>query len=285
MRIALYPNPDRDHHFITTRRLIHLIHTHGGTAVLEPAMAPEIDEMLGMERASFTTCDLMISLGGDGTFISAAHHAIELRLPVTGVNLGSVGFLPEIDIGHLEEAVEIIMNKAFKIEERMILDVTCFNDEGTVFAKNRAINDVVLTRGGVSRIITAELQIDGISVEKIPGDGVIVASPTGSTAYTLSAGGPIVHPTLEMMLITPICPHTLHNRTYVSGPDTTVSLTLMPYPKEATLSVDGWAHYAVRTDYTINVCKSTRSLRFARLWQDVFFETLPQKIQKRGISR
>ncbi len=283
MRIALYPNSSRDVNLAVTRRLISLINSYGATAVLEDDVAPEISGTPGLQRASYETCDFVICLGGDGTFISAVHRDSTYNLPVCGVNLGQVGFLPEIDVARLEEAVQRLIHKKYSIEKRVMLDVSCFDAEGKRFAHDHAINDVVLARGGCPRIITIDLEIADIPVESIPGDGIIVSTPTGSTAYAMSAGGPIVHPTMDLLLITPICPHTLHNRTYVVDANTSVSLKLQPYPNCATLSVDGRSHYDVYHSDRVELVCSRHAFQFIRIWEDKFFQTLPEKIQKRGL--
>jgi NAD+ kinase len=283
LRIALYPNSSRDDNLSITRRLIALIASYGATAVLEDDLAPEISETQGLERASYNTCDIIICLGGDGTFISAVHHESAYNLPITGVNLGQVGFLPEIDVEMLEEAVQRLVNKQYSIENRVMLDVSCYDSEGKRFAHDHAINDVVLARGGCPRIVTIDLEIENVPVESIPGDGIIVSTPTGSTAYSMSAGGPIVHPTMDLLLITPICPHTLHNRTYIADADTTVSLKLQQYPTCAILSVDGRSHYDIYHNDRVEVACSRHAFQFIRIWEDKFFQILPEKIQKRGL--
>lgn len=283
MRIALYPNSLRDVNLVITRRLISSIASHGATAVLEEDVAPEISEMPGLQRTSYETCDLVICLGGDGTFISAVHRDSTYNLPICGVNLGQVGFLPEIDVEMLEEAVQCLINKEYSIEKRIMLEVKCYDAEGKRFAHDHAINDVVLARGGCARIVTIDLEIANVPIESIPGDGIIVSTPTGSTAYSMSAGGPIVHPTMNLLLITPICPHTLHNRTYIADANTTVSLKLQQYPKSATLSVDGRSHYDIYHSDRVEVACSKHAFQFIRIWEDKFFQTLSEKIQKRGL--
>ncbi|MDD4541321.1 MAG: NAD(+)/NADH kinase [Eubacteriales bacterium] len=283
MRIALYPNSSRDVNLSITRQLITLIASQGGTAVLEDDVAPEIPGMYGLQRASYETCDLIVCLGGDGTFISAVHRESVNNLPITGVNLGQVGFLPEIEVEMLEEAVTRLIDKQYSIENRVMLEVSCYDAEGKRFAHDYAINDVVLSRGACPRIVTIDLEIANVPVESIPGDGIIVSTPTGSTAYSMSAGGPIVHPTMNLLLITPICPHTLHNRTYIADADTTVSLRLQQYPTCATLSVDGRSHYDIYHNDRVEVACSGHAFQFVRIWEDKFFQTLPEKIQKRGL--
>ncbi|HPX92953.1 MAG TPA: NAD(+)/NADH kinase [Bacillota bacterium] len=284
VRIALYPNSDRDPGFGVTRRLIATIKGLGSTAVIEPAMVPDL-EGEDLVRDSYTSCDLMICLGGDGTFLSAAHHESSRDLAKTGVNLGSVGFLQEIDPDRMEEALARLVEGDYEIEYRSLLEATCFDTGGHKVLIDEALNDVVIARGSRAKSIIAALEVDGVRVQDIPGDGVIVSTPTGSTAYSLSAGGPIVHPTAEVILVTPICPHTMQNRSYVIDAGAGIVLRLMSNQEGAFLSVDGRGGYELSTGSRVRIKTSERKVKYIRLWGDSFFKTLPAKIQQRGLSR
>ncbi len=284
MRIALYPNIDRDPGFVVTRRLISYITQGGATPILEDGIAPElmVDSLI---RDSYETCDLLICLGGDGTFLSAAHHESAKNLPKTGVNLGSVGFLHEIDVDRMEKATRLLIAGQFTIEERALLASSCYDTGGHRIVFEEALNDVVLARGNIVKSINVGLEIDGERVEDLPGDGVIISTPTGSTAYSLSAGGPIIHPTAEVILITPICPHTLQNRSYITGVHSEITLRLISNQGGASLSVDGRVGHEMTTGSRVTVSVSDRKVQYIRLWDEDFFKTLPTKIQKRGLSR
>ncbi len=284
LRIALYPNRDRDPGFGVTRRLIAAIRGHGAEAVIEEALVPELAEE-GLVRRSFQDCDLMICLGGDGTFLSAAHHESARDLAITGVNLGSVGFLQEIDPDRLEEAVTRLIGGDYAMEDRSLLEAACYDTGGHRVLVDQALNDVVIARGSRAKSIVTALEVDGVPVQAIPGDGVIVSTPTGSTAYSLSAGGPIVQPQADVILVTPICPHTMQNRSYVISASATIVLRLVSNQDGAFLTVDGRGGHELSTGSRVVVKASERKVKYIRLWGDSFFKTLPAKIQQRGLSR
>jgi NAD+ kinase len=217
MRIGLYTNPDKDPNDAMARKAAATIIQLGGVPVLdfEESESPLMREP-GILRGTYNSCDVLMCFGGDGTFLSAAHHHASQNVPMIGVNLGQVGFLPEIAPDEIDEAIRRLIQGTYSIERRMLLDVVALDSEGDMKGRGTALNDVVITRGGKSRILTLNLLIGNEAVDRIPGDGLIISTSTGSTAYSLSAGGPIIQPDLELILITPICPHTLHNRSYIT---------------------------------------------------------------------
>lgn len=284
MRIALYPNRDRDPGYGVTRRLISRAQDLGAEAVIEEGVAPDL-ESDGLIRASYSTCDLMICLGGDGTFLSAAHHDSGRGLPKIGINLGSVGFLQEIDIDRMDQAVDRLIKGEYEIEERLLLTTACYDTGGHKVLVDEALNDVVIARGNRAKSISVSIDVDGERVQNIPGDGVIVSTPTGSTAYSLSAGGPIVQPGSEVIIITPICPHTLQNRSYVLCGGSEITLRLLSNQEEAFLTVDGRGGLEITTGSRVTVRAADRKVKYIRLWGDSYFKTIPVKISQRGISR
>ncbi|NLO34796.1 MAG: NAD(+) kinase [Clostridiaceae bacterium] len=278
MRIGLYANPDKDPGLRVTGRAAALIGQAGAVAIV----APDAPAVPGTERAAYATCDCLISLGGDGTFLSAVHLPCCADLPIIGVNLGRVGFLSEIQPNDLEPAVKRLVANAWAMEQRMMLDVACYDAQGRFLESGLALNDAVVSRGGRSRIVSLELTINDVLVDRIPGDGLIVSTPTGSTAYSLSAGGPIIHPELNLILITPVCPHTLHNRSYIAADASQVVVRICDYPYQALLSIDGRQEVLLDNDSTVVIRRSARSLKLIRLGPDHFYATLPQKIHARG---
>ncbi|NLZ66507.1 MAG: NAD(+)/NADH kinase [Clostridiaceae bacterium] len=285
MRIALYPNRGRDHEFEITKRLAQYIEAYGAQAVIEEGVAPDLSCNVPIERASYASCDVMIVLGGDGTFLSAAHLVSARNIPKTGVNLGSVGFLLEAEPDQIEDVVRKLVNKDYRIELRPLLASYHVRSDGVSQDVEFALNDVVLARGNIAKTITIELSIDGETVDHIPGDGIIVATPTGSTAYSLAVGGPILEPSLDAILVSAICPHTLHDRSFVLGADTEIRLALLSEDEEAYLTVDGRASCAVEKGDSVTVRTAPHKLPMIKLWEDAFFKNLPVKIQKRGVSR
>lgn len=270
MRIALYVNPLRDKNYAVRDRLIELLKKQGTEIILD--------------KKEFMRADLIMSLGGDGTFLSLAHIDTARNIPVIGVNLGSVGFLTEIDPNNLEAAVEAIHAREFTIDERLMLKQEIYSEAGELQYVREALNDVVLMRLAEGRIITTDISINGMPVERIPGDGIIVATPTGSTAYSLAAGGPIVHPAMDIMVITPICPHSLHNRSYLAPGSATIELELSDPNSAGMASVDGKQAVEMKCG-KVKIYRADRNFKILRLANDRFYQELPKKIQERGIIR
>lgn len=286
MRIGIYANPDKDTAFKVSCQTAELISSHAGQAIVGPQY---IDTPLAsadsVEIAEYASCDIILCLGGDGTFLSAVHLPGCENIPLLGVNLGSVGFLPEILPDQIAEAIGDVMDHNYKLEKRMMLDVRCYDPDENELEHGFALNDAVVSRGGKSRILMLDLVINQEMVERIPGDGLIISTPTGSTAYSLSAGGPIIHPGLELIVMTPICPHTLHNRSYVADAASKVIVKVCDYPYQALLAIDGRQEIGIGSGCSIVVKKAERSLKIIRLGADRFYTTLPEKIHARGKSR
>ncbi len=284
-RIAIFPNKSRDPDYAVTNLIVDEIVKHGGQPVMEPELA-EGFRSANIEFNSYTNCDLMICLGGDGTFLSAAHHPSTQGLPQIGVNLGSVGFLTEIEPEQIKEDILKLMQGEYQIEERMTLDVRIFDEQENSIDQGIALNDAVFARGwGNTGIITVDLTIDNVAVEQIPGDGIIVSTSTGSTAYNLAAGGPIVHPEVDVILITPIAPHTLHNRSYISANHAEVKLRLKKNSGPAMFSSDGRHIVDMKDNYYAIITGSKQKFKKIRLSGDTFYQTLPKKIQLRGMTK
>ena len=283
MRIGLYANPDKDPDYSVTSRSASLIRSMGAEAVIGPnhsgaVLAAVPDAVSG----TYASCDCIISLGGDGTFLSAVHLPVCDSIPIIGVNLGHVGFLPEIMPDDLEPCLDRLVRGLWHIEQRMMLQVACYDATGKLMEQGHALNDAVISRGGHSRIVNLELTINSEIVDRIPGDGLIVSTPTGSTAYSLSSGGPIIHPELMLMLITPICPHTLHNRSYIASDISRVIIRLCDYPYQAVLAIDGRHEVYLESDSSVVIERSERNLKMIRLGPDQFYAALPRKIHARG---
>lgn len=284
MHFAIYPNVSRDPDLKYTMRLIDAIESNGGTAWIS-AHGLEQFQYGNLHWGIPEKPEFVITLGGDGTFLSSMGIPGLEQIPRVGVNLGSVGFLQEILPEEIETKVRHLFAGDFQIVHRAMFCAECYDLAGKVHARVEALNDVMLTRGGSSNIIKVDLFINGSKVEMVPGDGVIVATATGSTAYSLSCGGPIVHPSLDIMVITPICPHTLHNRSYITDRNSTVRLQLVDQSRTATVSVDGRAIIPLQTGGYVDVCLSDNFLPYIIFGEDNFYEKLPIKIQKRGISQ
>ncbi len=180
---------------------------------------------------------LVIVLGGDGTMLSAARALLDYDIPLVGINRGRIGFLTDVSADNMLPTVQQILSGAYQTEQRILLTASILRD-GVVVGENCALNDVVITKTGKSRLIELEVHIDGQFVHRQRSDGLILATPTGTTAYSLSAGGPILHPTLDAIALVPICPHTLSNRPIAINSASKVDITLV-YAEDAGVHFDG----------------------------------------------
>lgn len=283
MILGLLANGDRDIGFAFSKSAAALICKQGAVCIVDPGFAhTALGSDPNVTLDSYDKCDLIFCVGGDGTFLAAVHEHYSKNIPFIGINLGSIGFLTEIDPEDFPVALNQILKKEFSINHRIQLDVTVYDQNGREKSKGVCMNDVVLARGIQLHIFSIDLLIDGDYVERISGDGVILSTPVGSTAYSLAAGGPIVKPELEVFLVTPICPHTLHNRSYVVTKDSTVELRLSSFHDFPLLSLDGRNDVALEKHDRIVVKKSDKSIMIAQLGHVNFYQTIRQKIRARG---
>lgn len=255
-------------------RVIGVLLGAGVRVCVEPCMNNQIREDLPEldPRTELSDCDAVISLGGDGTLLRAMQYAMKADVPLLGVNMGRVGFLTEIEQDSLEESVRKLCEGAFYIEERMLLSV-CVNEGAPMLA----LNDAVVNRG--SRLIAMDAYISNDLIGRYVADGVIIASPTGSTGYSLSAGGPIVSPDVPCMVVSPICPHTLQHRPVVVSAKETVRLQLDGEDGQGIyLSVDGQTTVPLRGRDTVYVACAAQTGKLIRLEKPHFFTLVREKL-------
>lgn len=217
--------------------------------------------------------DLVLVVGGDGTFLAACHLYAPLRVPLLGVDLGGLGFLAEVSAEEMEKAVERIASGALFFEERMMAHCCVVHEDGQE-EEDFALNDVVIYRGPFAQMIRLSTYIDGEFLASFPADGLIVATPTGSSAYSLSAGGPVVFPSLELFIVTPICAHTLYARSIVVPPSSCIQVVLESMKEGTMVTLDGQRGYALQKGEYITVRRSPFSARLARLSPGRPFYTL-----------
>lgn len=228
-------------------------------------------------------CDTIVVMGGDGTLIGMAGRIAHagLDVPIVGVNFGSLGFLTEITLQELYPILEAVLAGSASIDERMMLQAQAVRS-GKVITDRLVLNDVVITRAAMSRIIELSVAVDGQRVMQVRADGLIVATPTGSTAYNLAAGGPIAHPSVDAILLTPIAPHMLTNRPLVI-PGTSnidVSPNLDDGSRdEAFVTYDGQSGHPLEADDVVRIRKAARPLRLVRAPTRTYFEVLKQKLK------
>lgn len=223
--------------------------------------------------------DLVIVFGGDGTFLSTAREFADTEMPILGINLGSLGFLTDVELSDLDAALEELVAGKYEIEERMMLEAEVIRD-GESIDRVLAINDVVITKGSFSRLIELKTYIDDEYLTTYPADGVIVACPTGSTAYSLSAGGPIVNPKLKSLVITPICPHTLHARSIVIAEDEAVKIVVEADHEDVMLTVDGQDGLKLASGDEVIIRRSNSVTNLIKLEDYNFYHILRTRLQR-----
>ena len=223
-------------------------------------------------------CDVAIAIGGDGTIIHTAKSAAAFGKPVLGINSGRLGFTAGLELSELTELSRLISGD-YDTEERMLLDITVDGENGK--EQNSALNEAVISRGALSRMIEVSVKNGDKPVSTYQADGVIVATPTGSTAYSLSAGGPIVDTALRCLLLTPICPHSLHSRPYIFEQDAVLTLTPERAESPVFVTVDGEAAIRVADGGQVLVSRSDACAKLIKLKQKPFYQVLDDKLTNR----
>ena len=253
--------------------------TERGRAVRLDEEAAEWVGRAGLPREQVAAeSDVVVVLGGDGTLLSVARASGSRPVPVLGVNLGTLGFLTEVALDELFAAMERVLADEIRVEPRMRLDVRVLRG-GDVRASYLALNDAVITGAALARMIEIETRANGLDVTTYHADGLIVATPTGSTAYSLSAGGPIVLPEVEAMMLTPICPHTLTQRPLVLPGRTEIELRMRSRSDGVQLTVDGQAGVALREEDVVSVRQSSHPLHLITSSVRTRYEILREKLR------
>ena len=227
------------------------------------------------------TAQLVLVIGGDGTMLRAARTVYGLETPLLGINQGYLGFLTEVEVEQLNEGLEQLLAGEYEIERRMMLNGRVYRNDVCI-ADVSALNDLVVTKGALSRIIKMELYQDEQLVERYHGDGLIFSTPTGSTGYSLSAGGPIVHPTIDLCIVAPICPHSLIARPLVFSPEHGLMLRLDANNAPAMLTVDGQNGVELKQGDRIEIGKAQYDTCLIVLEKRNFFAVLREKL--RGVQ-
>jgi NAD+ kinase len=224
-----------------------------------------------------TCVDVVAVFGGDGTFLYAARLVGASGVPLLGINLGSLGFLAEVKLEEMHPAFERLLAGHYQLEERVFLDVRIFRQENQL-AQYLALNDAVVNKGALARIIELEVWVNSELVTTTRADGLIIATPTGSTAYSISAGGPIVYPTLGAFIITPICPHALSNRPVVVPDSAAVGICLR-HGGDVMLTVDGQVGMPLTQGDCIKFQKAGSAIRLIQATDSTFFKLLREKLK------
>ncbi|MDD2320040.1 MAG: NAD(+)/NADH kinase [Geobacteraceae bacterium] len=259
--------------------LVLWLQKRGFTPLLEERLAQYLECEDGLEGDRIPSlADLIVVLGGDGTLISVARLVGERGVPILGINLGSLGFLTEIPVSGLYGALESCLFGDCRISQRMMLNVTLFRS-GQEVGSYQALNDAVINKGAPAKIITLDASVDGSFLATFKADGLIIASPTGSTGYSLSANGPIVDPTIDCLLITPICSHSLTNRPIVVSADTAITIILNSQIENVMLTLDGQVGVPLEFGDEIRVSRARYRTRLILSEDTDYFTVLRTKLK------
>ncbi len=281
-KILLIPNLNKDPSLEFTKEVVKEVLKYEKTVIL----SEELKSILSLEEVKylpekdlFKEADLVVPLGGDGTILSASKNAAFYSVPVMGINIGHLGFLTQAERGDLSVFGEVFSGN-YEITESMLLDVSVISEE-KVIKNYLAFNDAVI-RGSYSKMVTLSISIDNTGMNEFVADGAIFSTATGSTAYSMSAGGPIVHPKLKCMIVTPICPHTLNLRSVVVPPESEIcAKTVPPYRCDAMLTVDGEKVHTLKKDDYVIVKKSDMATKLLSVPEKNFFDVVRQKLNIR----
>lgn len=222
--------------------------------------------------------DMVLVLGGDGTMLNAARLVEERNVPILGVNMGGLGFLTEVSVEHLYPTLEKVFAQDYVLDERLMLRARVHR-HGEHVAHATVLNDVVVSKGTLARMIEIQISIDGQSVTNLRGDGLIVSTPTGSTAYSLSAGGPIIAPSIQALILTPICPHTLTHRPLLVPSGAAVEVTLTSKDEGAMATFDGQVGVAITQGDTVTVRASDHRTQLIRFPDRTYYDVLRRKLK------
>jgi len=255
-KIGIIANLEKEKVADHVRSLKKWLEDKGVKVFLEMEISRKVAFDGGLNRADLAKkSELIVVLGGDGTMLRAARYVAGHKVPILGINMGSFGYLTEVNLNEIHSALELIIRGEFKTEKRMMLDVSIRHGK-TVTDVGSVLNDVVINRGSLSRMNELELEVNSKYLTTYKGDGLIVSTPTGSTAYSLSAGGPIVFPGKDLIIINPICPHTLTNRPIIFSEDSILKITLWSKDEGAILTLDGQEAYKIVSGNVVTVKRS-----------------------------
>jgi NAD+ kinase len=249
------------------------------TVLLDTTSATLLGELGGIQKTQLAEkADVLLVLGGDGTILSAARLAAERSIPILGVNMGGLGFLTEVRLDNLYPSLERVFANDFTLDERLML-VTHIHRHGETVARGIVLNDIVISKGTLARMIELQVAIDGQFVTHLRGDGLIIGTPTGSTAYSLSAGGPIMNPALQALILTPISPHTLTHRPLIVPGNVTIEVTLTSKDDGSMATLDGQVGVALTQGDTTVIQASEFRTRLIRFPESHYYEVLREKLK------
>ena len=284
-RVIVTPNPYRDKNFATVRRAMDILRASGLDVRL--CLPFEVDKSYELPRdlrfsrldRELPNADMVICFGGDGTILHMAKAATRHNLPILGVNIGTMGFMAELESTELDQLSRLSKGD-YTLDKRMMLDVSVLQGDKVLF-HDLCLNDAVVTKGAIARVVHLSVKCDGVQAMEFGGDGVIVATPTGSTAYSLSAGGPIVEPEANNILVTPICAHDVGSRCMVASEKRVITVELTRNARHnAYLSVDGGRALRLNLGDKTVIRKADLTTKLVRLQERSFYDLVNMKFRQ-----
>jgi NAD+ kinase len=279
LKVAIIANPLKDDGYKIAARTAGLLMQAGASVLVQQDVLGSMPQGVhaAPDEELYGGCGFIVTLGGDGTILSVARGAAG-RAPILGVNLGRKGFLTEVELPDLDDALSRAVRGDASIENRMMLTATVYDDRGEARSTSLALNDFYATGVISPRLVHVEARLRGNVAGKYSADGVLVSSPTGSTGYALSAGGPVVSPEVQCMLLTPVCAHTLSTVPLVIAPDEVVTLRAINPTREIKINADGEERARIPEGWRVEVSRAQKDAQFLRFGKKDFFELLRDKL-------
>ena len=278
LKFGLYTNADKDPDLLATKEVIRIFEEEGCEICYDDETAGLLDIS---EYTDASEADVLFILGGDGTILRAARKYVSFGTALVGINIGHLGFMSEINLPDVRMMIRCIKAGDYVFDERMMM-------QAKITGKDRsfiALNDFIITKENRTRMVRVDLYVNGNLAELYNGDGLVIASPTGSTAYSLSAGGPIIAPNVNCFLITPLCSHSLYARSIVTRDSDTIMVKPHEGESDVTLSADGQETYFLTDQDEVTIQKSQLKARFLRITNDHFFPQLKDKLAQWSITK
>lgn len=273
MKFGIYTNEKKDPNMAATKKVMAAIRKKGR----EPYLDEETAKALGEPRyLNAKEADILFVLGGDGTILRAARQYMPYDIKIVGINIGRLGFMSEIGTEDVCNFIDKIAGGEYTIDERLMLEAHAKGLKEPLYA----LNDFVINHQNTAKMIQLDMYVNGVLAENYYGDGLIVATPTGSTAYSLSAGGPIVAPYVDCIVVTPVCPHSLYGRSIVIASRDTVKVCSQAEKSDIAITADGFSAMRLKHSEVIEIMRSEKKARFLRLEGEHFFPTLKEKLMQ-----
>ncbi len=285
-RFCIIVNSEKDTNYQIALEIVQFIEKRGRKCFLTSHSDNERDGVFTKVEDIPEDTDCAIVLGGDGTILHAAKELLHLNIPILGVNRGTVGYLAEIETQNIETALEKVFQDEYKIEKRLMLNGKV-DYNGKNYVEDYALNDIVLSKGGQCRLIVIHLFINDLLIDTYVADGLIVSTPTGSTGYNLSAGGPVMKPGINALVVTPICPHSLNKRSFVISSEDRIRLEIGQRKEtmhdEAIVYFDGWEESQLKSGDSIEIKKADECTKIIKIAEDSYFDILKNKLGKERV--